>query len=539
MVASVLKLSRPGIFQSSRQSRSNRLLLTTFLVAAPIFLTACSSDADRLSGLLASNDSYNSPEPQGYAAATQSVTSQALTPVAMESASLSAPQSSYGNSSYQVSSSSSATSFTAPGYGSSASSSYQSGQPQRGQPHYGQPQTSPFYTGSIQKPQSLNQFNTASIAPAQSQPTQSYQKPKPIMSSSGGQGTHAVTASVQPIDQARSQRADTTHTPARASGSQGAIKVQSGDTLYSLARAHQVSVSDLQRANNLSNASHIQVGQTLVLPGHASARTAAPVQTASVSQATTPASRPVIQPQPVQQASHAASNAVTPSPLPVQPKSVTTTPITQNPAIEVVASASPSNEAQQPVKRVQSVAISSAEREQSAQRSLDQIQSHQGNAGQNAVQATQPSAPQQSAAAAPANATPDFRWPIRGRILSEFGKAQNGLQNDGINIAVPEGASIRASEAGEVVYAGNELKGYGNLVLVKHANDWVTAYAHASEILVERGQKVNRGQIVARAGKTGNVDTPQLHFEIRKGSRPVDPMPYLNGLNGQVSSLQN
>ena len=94
---------------------------------------------------------------------------------------------------------------------------------------------------------------------------------------------------------------------------------------------------------------------------------------------------------------------------------------------------------------------------------------------------------------------------------------------------MPEGTSVKAAEDGVVAYAGNELKGYGNLVLVRHTNGFVTAYAHASELKVKRGETVKRGQIIALAGQTGTVNSPQLHFEIRKGSTPVDPMQYLSG----------
>ena len=118
-----------------------------------------------------------------------------------------------------------------------------------------------------------------------------------------------------------------------------------------------------------------------------------------------------------------------------------------------------------------------------------------------------------------------FRWPVRGRVISSFGSKPNGAQNDGINVSVPEGTSVKAAENGVVAYVGNELKGYGNLVLIRHADDWVSAYAHNSQTLVQRGDKVTRGQIIAKAGQTGAVSSPQLHFELRKGSRPVDPMP--------------
>jgi murein DD-endopeptidase MepM/ murein hydrolase activator NlpD len=124
---------------------------------------------------------------------------------------------------------------------------------------------------------------------------------------------------------------------------------------------------------------------------------------------------------------------------------------------------------------------------------------------------------------------PGFRWPVRGRVIAGFGPKPNGLQNDGINLAVPEGTPVKAADDGVVAYAGNELKGYGNLVLVRHSNGFVTAYAHASEIMVKRGDSVKRGQVIAKSGQTGSVTSPQLHFEIRKGATPVDPSQYLNG----------
>ncbi len=120
-----------------------------------------------------------------------------------------------------------------------------------------------------------------------------------------------------------------------------------------------------------------------------------------------------------------------------------------------------------------------------------------------------------------------FMWPVQGRLVSNYGPKAGGLHNDGINIAVAHGTPIRASDAGVVAYAGGDLKAYGNLVLVQHQGGWVTAYAHADEILVTRGQKVDRGQYLARVGRTGGVTTPQLHFEIRQGRRAVNPLYHL------------
>ncbi len=121
-------------------------------------------------------------------------------------------------------------------------------------------------------------------------------------------------------------------------------------------------------------------------------------------------------------------------------------------------------------------------------------------------------------------ATADFRWPARGRVISGF-SGKGG--NEGINIAVPEGTPVKSAGDGVVAYSGNELKGYGNLVLIRHDNGYVSAYAHNGDINVKRGERVNRGQVIATSGQSGNVSSPQLHFEIRKGSTPVDPMPYL------------
>jgi murein DD-endopeptidase MepM/ murein hydrolase activator NlpD len=125
-----------------------------------------------------------------------------------------------------------------------------------------------------------------------------------------------------------------------------------------------------------------------------------------------------------------------------------------------------------------------------------------------------------------AGVTPEFRWPARGRIIEGFSSGGN----DGINIAVPEGTSVKAAESGVVAYAGSELKGYGNLVLIRHPNGYVTAYANNKELDVKRGDSVKRGQIIAKSGQSGNVSSPQLHFELRKGSTPVDPTSYLAGL---------
>ncbi|WP_417453348.1 peptidoglycan DD-metalloendopeptidase family protein [Kiloniella sp.] len=117
----------------------------------------------------------------------------------------------------------------------------------------------------------------------------------------------------------------------------------------------------------------------------------------------------------------------------------------------------------------------------------------------------------------------NFLRPVKGKVISSFGAKEGGIHNDGINIAARRGTSVKAAENGVVVYAGSELKGFGQMLLIKHSDGWVTAYAHTDQLLVGRGQRVKRGQDIARVGSTGNVSKPQLHFEIRKGSEAVNP----------------
>jgi murein DD-endopeptidase MepM/ murein hydrolase activator NlpD len=128
----------------------------------------------------------------------------------------------------------------------------------------------------------------------------------------------------------------------------------------------------------------------------------------------------------------------------------------------------------------------------------------------------------------PARAGSSFLWPVQGPLLSSYGAKSGGEHNDGINIAAPRGTAVRAAENGVVAYAGEELKGFGRLLLVKHADGWVTAYAHNEDLLVAAGDRVTRGQTIARVGSSGHVDRPQLHFEVRRGTRAVNPEAQLS-----------
>lgn len=127
----------------------------------------------------------------------------------------------------------------------------------------------------------------------------------------------------------------------------------------------------------------------------------------------------------------------------------------------------------------------------------------------------------------PKRASSKFIRPVRGKLLSNFGAKKSGLHNDGINIAAPRGTPVKAAENGVIVYAGNALKGSGNLVLVRHENQWMTAYGHLDSIAVKKGQVVRRGISIGKVGSTGSVSSPQLHFEVRRGTSALNPTKYM------------
>ena len=121
-----------------------------------------------------------------------------------------------------------------------------------------------------------------------------------------------------------------------------------------------------------------------------------------------------------------------------------------------------------------------------------------------------------------------FNWPIFGKVIDKFGDKAGGIKHDGINIEASKGEEVKAARSGQVVYAGNELSGYGNLVIIKHDNGWLSAYAHLDKIVVRKNEKVRNAQVIGNVGQSGNVLTPQLHFALRiAGKKPVDPLLYL------------
>jgi murein DD-endopeptidase MepM/ murein hydrolase activator NlpD len=245
--------------------------------------------------------------------------------------------------------------------------------------------------------------------------------------------------------------------------------VQPGDTLYGVSRLYGVEVSTLASLNHLDAPYALKVGQTLYLP--------ASVEPVDKAAPALPPARP-----------DAAPATAPPPPGP---------PGAKPPDQQAGAPASP--------------------------------QPPPGEKPPEPKAAT--------AAAAPAPTSPpehragkeSFVWPVQGRVIGRYGTGPGGTHNDGINIAATPGEPVHAAGDGVVAYAGNELRGYGNLVLIKHPGGYMTAYAHNSSLLVKRGEIVKRGQEIARAGSTGTVSTPQVHFEIRQGTRALDPTGYLPG----------
>ena len=312
-----------------------------------------------------------------------------------------------------------------------------------------------------------------------------------------------------------------------------AITIRPGETLDMVSREHGVPVSAIMQANNIARASDIYAGERLVIPQYRSPVLAATPRTRV-------ASASPIMPAPVGPARKAL---VAPSGVHVVAAGETLNSIARlyRKSVMVIAKANnlPLDARVKAGDRIVIPEMKEAPRTASIPQHVEPAPTLP--TGSLAMAEPAPSvrvaesvpgaSGEQSSVktAEPLGNLPSFRWPVRGRVIAAFGPKPNGLQNDGINLAVPEGTPIKAAEDGVVAYAGNELKGYGNLVLVRHANGFVTAYANASDILVKRGEAVKRGQVIAHSGQTGNVTSPQLHFEIRKGATPVDPAQYLDG----------
>jgi murein DD-endopeptidase MepM/ murein hydrolase activator NlpD len=248
----------------------------------------------------------------------------------------------------------------------------------------------------------------------------------------------------------------------------GAYRVQAGDTVYGVSRRFAVPVRGVIDANSLKSPYRLRVGQVLRVPNPRRHRVQAGDTVYGV------ARRYGIDPNQIVRLNRIAA------------------PYAITPGQSLVLTASPTAAAVSPQ-----------------------------------MAAVPPTGSLAAIPAPPPRASGKFLWPVQGRTIAGYGRKENGLHNDGINIAAPRGAAVRAADNGVVAYVGNELRGFGNLILVRHDGGWVTAYAHNQDFLVTRGQTVQRGQTIARVGSSGNVATPQLHFEIRKGTQSVNPTRFL------------
>jgi murein DD-endopeptidase MepM/ murein hydrolase activator NlpD len=310
------------------------------------------------------------------------------------------------------------------------------------------------------------------------------------------------TVAVRPVHSAPSADAPSDWT--------GSHTVRQGESLYAIARDNGVKLSDLERYNGISDSRKVMPGTVLKVPGQRSSTTVAEA-TPSAPAYEPPAYSAPSASAPATSTPPAASAAQTPSPTPgvvalgapVPPIGGASTP--QRPTmINGTGLAGPGND--QPRSEPERVARAETN---------------------TATDAVSPTNSQNSTAVAGFS---KLRWPVAGKVVAGFGPRPDGTHNDGVNLAAPMGTDVHAAESGVVAYAGDELKGYGNLVLIRHDNGWVTAYAHADELLVKRGDQIKRGQVIAKAGRTGQVDQPQVHFELRQGQKPVDPTPFMERL---------
>jgi murein DD-endopeptidase MepM/ murein hydrolase activator NlpD len=346
--------------------------------------------------------------------------------------------------------------------------------------------------------------------------------------SGGGRGLGSYAPPAHPIETTGSVPRSVA---ARTPGQGTTIIVGTSDTLDLLARRYNVSTAAILQANGYKGPRVLSPGQQLIIP-HPAAAAAAPATAVPASRPVAAASSPasvhvvnrgdtllsIARRNHVSAAELARANGIEPSAklklgMKLNVPGATTAALVPVAQPAVAAGAQPVAASMAPATKVATVTSDPQQKARLAQATT--------------VEDTSAETPVKAAEAT--GALPTFRWPVRGKVITSYGAKTNGKSNDGINLAVPEGTPVKAAEDGVVAYSGNELKGYGNLVLIRHTNGYVTAYAHASELLVKRGDSIKRGQIIAKSGQSGEVASPQLHFEIRKGSSPVDPLQFLNG----------
>ena len=365
---------------------------------------------------------------------------------------------------------------------------------------------------------SQSQVQSQSLPPAISAP-QSYPAANSGVSG-GGRGLSSYAPPSRPIETTGSvpRSVAAVHSPSQGT----TIIVGTSDTLEILARRYNVTPAAILQANGYKGPRVLSPGQQLIIP-HSGTVAMAPAMAA-------PASRPAVGASSVHVVNHgdtlvgiARRNHISAGELAkangLEPGSKLRTGMKLTVPGKMAVAPAGQTVVAQPVSAppATKMAVVTSDPQQKA-RLAQTTTIEEAPAIESPVKASEAT-----------GALPTFRWPVRGKVTLGYGAKTNGKANDGINVAVPEGTPVKAAEDGVVAYSGNELKGYGNLVLVRHSNGYVTAYAHASELLVKRGDTIKRGQIIAKSGQSGEVGSPQLHFEIRKGSTPVDPLQFLNG----------
>jgi len=344
-------------------------------------------------------------------------------------------------------------------------------------------------------------------------------------------------------------------------------QVQRGETLYAISRAYDIDMYSLAQANDLPEPYLLNVGQSLRIPssgagmgsagmGNAVALGTAP-SSPSVSPSLSPSSPATGSISPTSSAGGVMVEAL-PPPSALPPSAVpqaapqTVAPQRQQAPVQqqapvsqapVPPAAAPQIQEVKPAPETQQVAIVPPAPPAPPVAEPPAANPPPENPGSANPGPANPGPRAKAEDEPPPRSGRSFAWPVRGRILSTFGTKGDGTHNDGLNIAARAGAPVIAAENGLVVYSGNELRGFGNLLLLRHADGWITAYAHLDRVLVKKGQKVSRGQAIATVGSSGGVDQPQLHFEIRRGSQAVDPAKFLSvarledpGLNAPVFS---
>lgn len=315
--------------------------------------------------------------------------------------------------------------------------------------------------------------------------------------------------------------------------------VQQGDTIYSIARQLHVSVRSLIDANQMQPPFQVWAGQRLVLPGSSSAYVVTKGESLSgiakktgVPFATLARMNGLSSPYMLQVGQKlmlpASTGGAAPTPTAVAPPSQPAAPVysqqTASAAPQAPVSVSslppPGSSAPAPAAAAPAAAVPVPVPAVSAPAPVPAPAAPISNPTQTA---SLPPTPLPE----PPKSGKGFIWPLKGEVIAEYGTTSKGQHNDGINIAAPRGTAVMAAESGVVAYAGNELRGFGNLLLIKHEGGWMTAYAHNDTLLVKRGDLVRRGQKIAKVGDSGGVSQPQLHFEVRQGTRAVDPATVL------------